>query len=1738
MSQVTPIRNPLPGERVLAIAPGTAAEAAADWLRRPNLFPGRALTAPTLEARQRWQAGRVAQRGQAVTAGTVRGLELSATQETVPPAGGAPQATRVRLAVEPGQGLAASGEDVLLARRLDCLLADVPVVAPPAWFEPAPSPGDGDGDGGGGDGGLPGEPAPRRIGARLADVLASAGGRMSRVGVLLLQPVLVDVAGIDAADPCDRCPCGDKDNAASFEDWRLADAVRLLWYPWPEDWRALPAVAPRHLRNALAHLVFDAEAGLPPDEVLPWQAWGVPVALLGLDPDAEAADAARVAPAFADRAAVVRRGGRAREPRLRRLPAAVAGQPGALGADARLPALWQARIEQFAEQLLDLGEPAPPPAELAAPFLRLPPFGLLPRSALDLDALRSGFFPPLLTLDAVPVPLEQLDAAVREAAPLAAIDLSAAGRVRLLVPVTQASWEPRLLLREAVAPEFRQTLDRFLLARARRLGARQGLRNEVALLGRALSGQPQAVAPFDDDAQAVERESLSPWGPPPAGGGHRSALRAGAHQHYFDSATETLVPAAGESLYVWAYLDADQPPRTLMLQWHLAGGDWEHRAYWGEDLLPLGAAGTAARRRMGDLPEAGRWLRLEVPAALVGVAGQAIDGMAFGLHDGQAAWGMAGALAAGAERKWFCNVLPAGARRIGDEAWDFLTNNDLWAPFEPSEGVVPAIADSVPAAPGATPGGHLEPSRAGTHQHFFDRATATFAPAPGELLHAWAYLDPNDPPREVMLQWNVGGSWEHRAYWGFDDIAWGAAGTPARFRAGGLPAPGGWVRLAVAPAQVGIAAGQQAIAGMAFTLSGGSAAFGAAGGLRPAGSPDAAGVPLPDDVERAWFAGALPAGAVAHGDWRFLAARDLHAPTASSAVGTVQALRDLLADPLLSVLSAQERAQLALRGLGPFVEYLRSRIDRADDLTDNGFVKMQTDVYRVRQLMLGSTDATRLAVSPALAQIAQAETAIASQAQIAGYLATVRAQAGGAVRSLVGAAGVAEAAGAAPAAFSAGRAALGVVDAGTFAANLGPRGGAEAFSAPAPAPEAGAVARPGIAIGVGVGSTIGVGGGVVGRPGAAVGRDGAGILGAGSGAAPAPAQASAAQAVAARATFEPIFTPHTFTPIDVVLSSPVVGKSSIRTTAIAQRLADPKSAEARNYALATRHESMLKLLRLASELTAEDGGMTPGLFEGFEVYGLRLDPFLFDEAPPPTLPDDDPRTLRRSRPLADFLAGGAPLGRLLQSPGRVSTDEAVLFSEAADLSDNTVALLRQLEGRIKRYRDALTRCEFALGDLQQAQVRAVGRLAAAADRLAEARHDVAVARALMAEETARIDAVNAHRRRVLAEEVRFVAFVRPRESASPVVDTPRRAVDPALAEAPVPACLRGHDDAPDELEAMLRVVREAPADWFRQVPALVERLDRPELLLRTLGSAQLRAGLVAARVAAVAQPAAAVASAAVATRLVGAVAQVLARQAAPVAARTAALAGVSVAQAATLTWKGLRTRVQEVVSFGDLIDGDHGRGEVARLAAAAFAAIGRICACLHAEFSGVLPSIRLDWAELLSQYDDPPNLRRLGNLPRWNEIDPTDRRQMQAYADWLYDQVDPLRPGAESLASDLIRMCLLLASHAPVGRIVAGRLPRPVPGVRPGTRIPLVALEPAAKLSVGMQAVLWRGEVLVARATVEDVGGGEVSARVVHTGAAQVDLGTDLRVQFEQAATVSATAARRAALGVPPGGTG
>jgi len=244
-------------------------------------------------------------------------------------------------------------------------------------------------------------------------------------------------------------------------------------------------------------------------------------------------------------------------------------------------------------------------------------------------------------------------------------------------------------------------------------------------------------------------------------------------------------------------------------------------------------------------------------------------------------------------------------------------------------------------------------------------------------------------------------------------------------------------------------------------------------------------------------------------------------------------------------------------------------------------------------------------------------------------------------------------------------------------------------------------------------------------------------------------------------------------------------------------------------------------------------------------------------------------------------------------------------------------------------------------------------------------------------------------------------------------------------------------------------------------------------------------------------------------------------------AERAEVTRIDLAAVAGLGWKGARAEAEKMVSLGDLIDGEHGSGAVANRAATLFDELSRIAACLHEAFCTVLPSIRLDWAERLSQFDATPRLRNLAGLARWGEIDYAERRRLQAYVDWLFGQLRPGDTEAEDLINDVVHMTLLLASHAPVNRILSGRLPEPVT-VRPGIRLPIRVTD-ALQLRVGMQALIYQGARVVARANVEDLAGATAAATVVQVEGLSVNLAADTRVHFVDAASPVAMGSARLA---------
>ncbi|HET9867042.1 MAG TPA: discoidin domain-containing protein, partial [Nitrospira sp.] len=130
--------------------------------------------------------------------------------------------------------------------------------------------------------------------------------------------------------------------------------------------------------------------------------------------------------------------------------------------------------------------------------------------------------------------------------------------------------------------------------------------------------------------------------PPPFSGAlaNQSNIVAGLHQHFFYGATATLTINPGDKLMAYVYIDPANVPNQIMLQWN--DGTWEHRAYWGANLIGWGVDGTNSRRFMGQLPAAGQWVRLEVPASLVGLEGRTLNGLAFSMWGGRATWDRAG----------------------------------------------------------------------------------------------------------------------------------------------------------------------------------------------------------------------------------------------------------------------------------------------------------------------------------------------------------------------------------------------------------------------------------------------------------------------------------------------------------------------------------------------------------------------------------------------------------------------------------------------------------------------------------------------------------------------------------------------------------------------------------------------------------------------------------------------------------------------------------------------------------------------------------------------------------------------------------------------------------------------------------------------------------------------------------------------------------------------------------------
>jgi hypothetical protein len=212
----------------------------------------------------------------------------------------------------------------------------------------------------------------------------------------------------------------------------------------------------------------------------------------------------------------------------------------------------------------------------------------------------------------------------------------------------------------AALQDAAEALYRAVLSRLPREDEMQAIASYLAPNWDAEAGESEAreIVWIDDEfpAGAIPTASWS-WidneSKPFAHSGTRTHAQSGSSepraQHFVLGASDAMPVGENDLLFVEVFLHAGNPPREIMVQWNDGGpndGGWPHRAFWGADEIPFGQVGTDSRRRLGDLPPRGQWVRLEIPAREIGLGVSAphVVGMSFDQAGGLVWWDRAGVI--------------------------------------------------------------------------------------------------------------------------------------------------------------------------------------------------------------------------------------------------------------------------------------------------------------------------------------------------------------------------------------------------------------------------------------------------------------------------------------------------------------------------------------------------------------------------------------------------------------------------------------------------------------------------------------------------------------------------------------------------------------------------------------------------------------------------------------------------------------------------------------------------------------------------------------------------------------------------------------------------------------------------------------------------------------------------------------------------------------------------------------
>jgi len=108
-------------------------------------------------------------------------------------------------------------------------------------------------------------------------------------------------------------------------------------------------------------------------------------------------------------------------------------------------------------------------------------------------------------------------------------------------------------------------------------------------------------------------------------------------QDVLTEAKNLTIPRNG-TFFVHCFLDPENPPEAIMLQFYVNG--WNHRAVWGDhEKIGWGKEGTHQRVVMGKLPQTGKWMQLQFPAARIGLSPKTkVTGFALTQFSGTVNW--------------------------------------------------------------------------------------------------------------------------------------------------------------------------------------------------------------------------------------------------------------------------------------------------------------------------------------------------------------------------------------------------------------------------------------------------------------------------------------------------------------------------------------------------------------------------------------------------------------------------------------------------------------------------------------------------------------------------------------------------------------------------------------------------------------------------------------------------------------------------------------------------------------------------------------------------------------------------------------------------------------------------------------------------------------------------------------------------------------------------------------------